>query len=196
MHSATNTATGIPTDQGSICRYLERTGVAKESRLFQDSLQFEQLLANCTAARLEEAVPAEMMQMFTDAQWSMLLFEFQPSMQLFSSAYDIPQLGRQIENNRQPAVPGAGKGCRWIIFADSDGVLIRSASILEYAALGLCMERRQFAEVAETLWPEIEPEASHQKLTEVLLGWLDEGLVIDAGVPIPEGARFEQEQEQ
>jgi hypothetical protein len=193
MSSASNTATGKPANQGSICRYLQQVGVPIEAKLFQDSRQFEKLLANCTGAHLEEAVPAEMMQMFTDAQWSMLLFEFQPSLQLFSSDYDIPRLRQQIDNNLQTVVPEAGAVSHWLLFSDSDGILIRPASPLEHSALSLLKERRQFAQVAESLWPETGSEESHQKLTELLLGWLDEGLIIDAGVPIPEGARFEQE---
>jgi len=172
--------------------YLQHQGLATDHELYIDNLGFEKALKKCTGSALEEAVPAEMMQLFSDAQWNQLLFEFQPSMQIFSSEYDIPQLRQRIERGEMPAIPAAGELAHWLVFRDDKGELVRPLSPREYRCLTEACNGREFASIAAMVWPALDTESAHRKLTEILLGWLNEGLVTDAGVPLPADAEFEQ----
>ncbi len=68
--------------------------------------------------------------------------------------------------------------------------MVRPMDKVERDALNRAVSGENFADMAAALWPAMETEAAHHRMTELLLRWLEEGLVIDAGVPIPEGAEI------
>ena len=137
---------------------------------------------------LEEAVPPEMMQVFSDEQWPALLFEFQPSLRIFSACRDVVSLHRS--GGAKKTTAKAGPVRHWLIFRRVDEQLVRPMDDTEYRAIALARSRCCFSVIADSIWPELEVEVRHAKMTEVLLRWLAEGLVIDAGVPLPEGAEI------
>lgn len=151
---------------------------------------FEACLAESLAAPVEEAVPAEMMQVFSDEQWPALRFEFQPSLRVFSARRDVVGWSREAHGSGPGRVPEAGDERRWLIFRRDAEQLVRPLAPAEREALGLALSGMDFATIAASLWPDGETGTNHHRLTEILLGWLAEGLVIDAGVPLPEDAEL------
>ena len=151
---------------------------------------FEACLEHSRTAPLEEAVPAEMMQVFSDDQWPELLFEFQPSLQIFTARRDVVGWYRTRDRDAQSAPPERGKERAWLVFRQVDEQLIRPLEELERSALTLAQSGVNFAGLALQLWPRLDTAAAHHNMTELLLRWLDEGLVIDAGVPVPEDAEY------
>ncbi len=151
---------------------------------------FNACLAASRAAGMEEAVPADMMQVFSDEQWPELLFEFQPSLQLFTARRDIVRWSRRKDQGEKTPLPESGAESAWVIFLRGDEQLVRPLGESEHEALKLARSGMNFAGMAAALWPDDETEAAHHRMTELLLRWLDEGLVIDAGVPLPADAEY------
>ncbi len=149
--------------------------------------RLEEVLAASRAAPGEEPVPAEMMEVFSDEQWPDLLFEFQPSLQIFSACRDIVAVyrGAVMDGDLPPGPPR-----HWLVFTRDDEQLLRPVGEREYRAFTMAKSRHDFATMAAALWPERDTEGQHSAMTEMLLGWLGEGLVIDAGVPLPADAEF------
>lgn len=121
-----------------------------------------------------EAVPPHMMELFTDQQWPDLVFQLQPSLRLVT-------------------VPGGGQqdDAGWVVFRRADESLARPADSPEFQGLLLIASGASFDRVASALWPDSPVEARYERLTAHLLSWLEEGLIVDAGVPLPPDAEFE-----
>ncbi len=164
-----------------------------ETALLTDVRHFLSAVESVSQAAMEEAVPAEMMQVFTDEQWSALLFEMQPGTTLFSSEYDIAGLHQNWIETGDLVLPHKSDQYHWLLFQDREGLIVRMLNLDEYRAIEMAIGGRSFSEIAAALWPELEAENAHHKMTEMLLVWLQDGLVIDAGVPLPADAEFEQE---
>ena len=62
---------------------------------------------------------------------------------------------------------------------------------VEYQALSRAQNKEPFNQIAKSLWPNVPPSKSQEMLTEIILQWLGQKLIIDAGVPIPQDAEFE-----
>jgi len=164
-----------------------------EAKLLSDTQRFLSAIEMISQATVEEAVPAEMMQVFTDEQWTALLFELQPGTTLFSSDYDIAGLHQNWIETGALVLPEQGDEYQWLLFQDPEGMVVRLLSPEEYRALEMAVDGRSFSEMAAALWPALENQEAHHKMTEMILVWLEDGLIIDAGVPLPEDAEFEQE---
>ena len=134
----------------------------------------------------EESVPVEMMQVFSDDQWPELLVECQPSLNVFSANHDVVTLHREGRGARDR--PATSPRLHWLLFTRGDEQLVRPLDPTEYQAMEMARTGSSFSDMASALWPERETEQRHAAMTEILLGWVQEGLVIDVGVPIPEGA--------
>jgi hypothetical protein len=159
-----------------------------EETTTQALARLESTLAASCAAPFEEAVPAEMMQVFSDDQWPLLLFEFQPSMRIFSAHRDIVAVHRG--DDVMEGDPPAGALRHWLIFATDKEQLVRPLDAEEHRAITMARSRKDFATMAAALWPQRDEEGQLSAMTELLLRWLAEGLVIDAGVPLPEDAEI------
>ena len=176
-----------------IVRYLDSLGVAGDNPIGASILEFETVLQSTMQIMFEEAVPAEMMQMFSDQQWPELIFEFQPSLRILSSTVDLVQFRRQVEAGNQPELPHAGQINHWMVVRDQQGQLVKPLPEQQVMAIARLQERHNFDEVAALLWPQLDVESRHSNMTNMLLSWLQDGLIIDAGVPLPADAEFEPE---
>ena len=136
----------------------------------------------------EESVPVEMMQVFSDDQWPELLVEFQPSLKVFSANHDVVTLHREGRGARD--MPATSPRLHWLLFTRGDEQLVRPLDPTEYQAMEMARTGSSFSDMASALWPERETEQRHAAMTEILLGWVQEGLVIDVGVPIPDNAEI------
>ena len=171
---------------------LKSSQIPVDEALLHDVTHFLKVIDRAAKTPLEEAVPAEMMQMFTDEQWQDLLFEFQPGATLFSSCYDVATLHQGwMESGEVSAQQPAEEQHNWVIFSDKEGLLVKMLNPDEFEGLCLAADGKTFSEIAAAIWPELQTEESHKKLTEMVLAWLDDELVIDAGVPLPDDAEFE-----
>ncbi|MBX2869816.1 MAG: hypothetical protein KTR18_14145 [Acidiferrobacterales bacterium] len=171
---------------------LKSSDVPVEEEFLHDVTQFLAAIDRAANMPLEEAVPAEMMQVFTDDQWLDLLFEFQPGATIFSSGYDIATLHQGwMESGELLARQPVGDQYNWVIFSDTEGLVVKMLISEEFKALSLATNGKTFSEIAMFVWPELSEEASHEEMTRLVLAWLSDGLIIDAGVPLPEDARFE-----
>ncbi len=173
-------------------KYLDDLSVDRTDPVYLAVEKLEMILQQSADAVWEEAVPAEMMQMFSDEQWPNLLFQFQPSMWVFEIDFALIEFRQAVEKGIRPDLPQRQESRHWLVFCDQDGQLLRAMDQLEYQAISLANRGMEFAAIARELWPDIAAEQQQSQLTEILLVWLGEGLVIDAGVALPEDAEFEQ----
>jgi len=132
-------------------------------------------VADIATVPVEEAVPAHMMELFSDQQWPLLIFQLQPSLRLITTGAD----------------DSGGPTRRWVIFGRDGEQLVRPAEEEDYRGLEQLGAGVSFDRVSRALWPDCAGMARHERLTALLLGWLEEGLIIDAGVPLPDDAEFE-----
>ena len=159
--------------------------------LISDTSHFLSLLDALAQSHLEEAVPEEMMSVFSDEQWPQLLFELQPGSTVFQSEYNIVAFHQNWMKSGELNLPKFGSPLYWLVSIDNEGVFIRKLNIAEYQALEMVINGSDFSSIGSALWPELAAEKQQQKMKEMLKVWLDEGLVIDVGVPIPLDAKFE-----
>ena len=171
--------------------------INEDESLYRELVKFEELISDSAKEREEESVPAEMMEMFSDEQWPALLFELQPSFRLFETHYDVIKLRNNLKRQSKDSIEkgllinSESENKKNIgIFRQQNEIVIWEINILEQKALKLLMARKPFNEVAEKLWSNDTVEISHQNLTTLLLSWLQLGLIIDVGVPIPDDAEF------
>ena len=172
---------------------LEELSPSVPEALMQDTRNFLSAVDAVAQSNLEEAVPAEMMQMFTDEQWAQLLFEFQPGATLFASDYDVASLHQSWMETKTLVLPEASDQSYWLIFADQEGMIVRMLIPQEYQGLEMAANGLSFSEIASELWSDLGVEKAHHEMTEMLLGWIEDGIIIDAGVPLPDDAEFEKE---
>lgn len=140
---------------------------------------------------VEEPVPAEMMEMFTDEQWPALLFELQPGARLIASQFDVAATHRHWLEHGELGIGEQQEMLHWIVYSDDEGQLIRQLDDREFTGLRMALEGKSFETMACGLWPELASPGAHHKMTEMVIGWLNDQLIIDAGVPLPEDAEFE-----
>ena len=175
--------------------YLETLNLNQSDGFRQSLAQLEEAIRFSSGANIEEAVPAEMMAVFSDEQWPELLFAFQPSLRLLSSEYDLIGFRQQLLKGEKPGVPQKQRRQDILIYRDDEGLVMRAALAPENVALRLAVERNSFSVVAGRVWPELQDEEQQHKMTEQVIAWLHGGLIIDVGVPIPEDAEFETEEQ-
>lgn len=152
--------------------------------------QLEKLLKESMAAPLEEAVPANMMEVFSDEQWPQLLFEFQPSLRILAAHWDVVSYRQEIEAGRVPVALPPGQLRHWLIFRNDMEQLVRPLDALEHRALTCAIAGSNFAALADLMWPGLEVQQRQHRMTSLLLNWISEGLIIDAGVPLPDDAEY------
>ena len=154
--------------------------------------QLEALIAELSRQAELEAVPAHMMEVFSDDQWPQLLFQLQPTVSVLRSDTDL------VRRYREHTEAGLGDADRtdpyhWLIRVQGGETLIRDLTPLEFELVSAAMNGASFDQLSLIGWPATEEADRHHAMTEVLLGWLGEGLIVDAGVPLPEGAEFEDD---
>ena len=147
-------------------------------RSLPESVQYA--VAGASTQPVLEGVPSHMMELFTDAQWPELVFQLQPSLRLV-----------ETENGSISDKSSSDQPVSWVVFKTSAEVLVRPAIGRDIEGLSLIMAGKNFDQVAAALWPNQLRSRQRSGLTDLLFRWLEEGLITDAGVPIPKDARFE-----
>ena len=174
--------------------YLHTLNLDDSDDFYRAMGRLEESLRFSSKTKIEEAVPAEMMEVFSDAQWPELLFEFQPSLRLFDCEYDLIDFRGRLGRGESPRIPEKQGIHNILVYRDQEGLAMRTVMEPEISALRMAMQGIQFSKIADSIWPRLEAELRCHKMTELVIIWLNSGLIIDAGVPIPEGAKYEVEQ--
>lgn len=179
--------------ESPLLKALDALGKSSRDVVYVEAEKFEALLQNSARMPQLEAVPPDMMELFTDQQWPQLVFQFQPSLRLFEGVNDVVSLRQQAESSIRLDLTAQGEQYHWLVFCRQQEQLIRSARPREYQGLQRARAGENFGAVATALWPEEKQGEGYRRMTDMLLEWLTEGLIIDAGVPLPADARFESE---
>ena len=171
--------------------YISKMGVMTEHPLLRSMLEFESLLRSAQQDLFLEAVPEPMLELFDECQWPQLMLEFQPSLRLYSSQYDVVFLHQALSRGLEPDLPISGDKMHWIIFQVSDETRIRTASVEEMRAIELAKAAANLERLAASLAPVGTGSRVNESMNSLLRGWMHEELIIDIGVPVPEGAEYE-----
>ena len=177
--------------------FLQENWLDKKSPLYLALIGFEKAVATASMIPVEEAVPAEMMAMFSDEQWPELQFELQPSIGLYETCYDLIQL-RCWFRSKGPLQPDSNlmqtvELHTICVFHQEDEIVMHNLSEEERVGLQLISKRKNFGSAAKHIWPHLDQTWQLENMTNQVMTWLQLGLIIDAGVPIPEDAEYEQD---
>lgn len=172
---------------------LDALGISRRDAVYAEAEKFEALLQDSARMPQLEAVPPDMMELFTDQQWPQLVFQFQPSLRLFEASNDVVRLRHQADSLARLDLTAQGEQYHWLVFCRQQEQLIRPVQPREYLGLQRVRAGQNFDAIATALWPEEKQGEGYRRMTDMLLDWLTESLIIDAGVPLPADARFEKE---
>ena len=160
--------------------------------LLAEVLGFEILSVEASHAVDEESVPAEMLEFFSDEQWPELLVLFQPSVRRLKSRYELPAIMTEvcleefkIENIKPQSSPN-----QVLIFKTGNEVVSRYMSLEEASAFDDLLRGKNIETVSQSNEAAKASKDPLGVIVNFLIKWCQEGLVIDVGVPIPEGAEY------
>ncbi|NKB76629.1 MAG: hypothetical protein GKR96_06160 [Gammaproteobacteria bacterium] len=151
-----------------------------------EMLEYEKLLEAVSKIPVEDAVAVEMLQLFSDEQWPELLFEFQGSFRKTSMEFDTVRL-HEKKDKRAFYVPSVPSPADWIVFNQTDCVMVRKITAEESLVIDAIQEGKNIGHISKLMVLEVDD----QKLTKLIAGWLDEGLIIDVGVPMPDDSTYD-----
>jgi len=180
-------------NDSSLVSALDNSSVSVADEFVQEIKNFLTIIDAVAESKVEESVPAEMMQVFTDEQWMELIFEFQAGATLFSANYDVALLHQNWMETAELVAPESEGPFYWLIFKDQEGLIVKMLVPQEFQALDMAANGQSFSKMASSLWPDLVMEDAQHEMTEMLMVWLEDGLIIDAGVPLPEDAEYEQD---
>ena len=160
--------------------------------LVADILRFEIFSLAAARAESEESVPAEMLEFFSDEQWPELLVLFQPSVRRLDSSYDLPQMIAQVCNDDFDIanVEAGTRKNQILVFKKDREVVSRYMPDDEAAVFDGLLKGENVESVSSS--NEMTKAANDPigVMVNFLIKWCQEGLVIDVGVPVPEGVEY------
>jgi len=100
-----------------------------------EMFRFEKALWEIEQIPMEEAVPGDMLTLFSDRQWPELRFEFQPSLRFFELQFDTVRSHAQIAAGGPVALPARATSSTLLIFNDETEVRVRPIEELHRNAI-------------------------------------------------------------
>ena len=170
--------------------YLSKKGISAEHPLLRSMLEFESLLRSSQQDAYLEAVPEPMLELFDAHQWPELIVEFQPSLRLCVSRFDVVSLYQALSHGLKPDLPISGDRLHWIIFQVSDETRIRRASFEEVRTIDLAKSGVNLGRLVASLVTGGDRACGEETMNRLLRGWMHEELIVDVGVLVPEGAEY------
>jgi hypothetical protein len=114
-------------------------------------------------------------------QWARLRFEWHPSVQRLTLAWNVPQLWQALtdEAERPPAELAAAP-VHWLLWRRDLTTCFRSLPQTEAAVLDAARSGWPFAELCELLCDEVGEDEAPAAAASVLRGWVEAGLIVGA----------------
>ncbi|NKB64440.1 MAG: hypothetical protein GKR95_20755 [Gammaproteobacteria bacterium] len=148
-----------------------------------EMLEYEELLDQIVKTPKEEAVPAEMLGLFSEEQWPQLLIEFQPSFHHVQMSFNTVEQYNKISSG-EPGNEPTKQMSQWIIHNDGNSTIVRKITSQQSAIIDGLLAQKNLEQVGEQMGEGITLET-------LIIDWLNQGLIIDIGVPVPDDATYE-----
>ena len=112
-------------------------------------------------------------------QWARLRFEWHPSVQRLTLAWNVPQLWQALtgETERPPAELAAAP-MHWLLWRRELTTCFRSLPQTEAAVLDAARSGWPFGELCELLCDEVGVDEAPAASASLLRGWVDSGLIV------------------
>ncbi|MEQ1598957.1 MAG: DNA-binding domain-containing protein [Methylotenera sp.] len=108
--------------------------------------------------------------------WADLLFQFHPSMQLFTFKWNVLRVWQALNSEESPPkISQIEEPC--VVWRKDLNSHYRSLDLAEYAAIQLVIAGTSFGELCEKMQETATEEAATMQAAQYLSGWLNEGLM-------------------
>ena len=115
-------------------------------------------------------------------QWAQLRFTFHPSLARLALCWNVPQLWQALTTEAErPGVAVAAKPQQWLLWRHELNTYYRSLDDNEAAALDAARSGWPFGELCELLCDALGEQAAAAQAATLLRGWVDCGLISQAG---------------
>ncbi len=139
--------------------------------------RFERYLLSSFDAPDSETVTQSSLQQLPAEQWPQLQLRFHPSLQLFTSEYNVVEIWQSIKAERIPPDPEQ-QPVSWAVWRNRERLTeFSSVDRLEYQLLCLFLQGENFSAAAEITAIQVGEEHAAENLLMMLLGWLERGWV-------------------
>ena len=158
--------------------FLARTEPFNEHGQIPELARFERLLMTAFDAAEANRLPSEALVELPVQDWPDTTLRFHPSMQIFSTAWNVVEMWQAIREEREPPPPIESTN-HWLVWRNS-GRLTEFASItlLETELLQRALQGKNLAELCEFLAEQIEETRVAETFLQIMRSWLSKGLVI------------------
>ena len=114
-------------------------------------------------------------------QWARLRFEWHPSVQRLTLAWNVPQLWQALTDEAErPPAELAATPVHWLLWRRGLTTCFRSLPQTEAAVLDAARSGWPFAELCELLCDEVGEDRAAAASASLLRGWVDTGLIVRA----------------
>ena len=109
--------------------------------------------------------------------WPNTVLRFHPSMQIFTSRWNVVEIWRAIREQKQPPGPVESKNS-WLVWRNSARLTeFKSVSDLEAKLLKYSLEGQNLAELCEFLVTRVEENSVAVTLITIIKSWFAKGIV-------------------
>ena len=151
--------------------------------LMMEMVALTEVIHGLSDIEQEEGVPAEMLGLFEEKQWPALIVEFQPSMRIVELKFNTMEQHKNLAETGRGVMVEASPG-HWLLYNKEGSLMIRQLRALDSQIITTLKGSADMSKVAT------EAAIHHDILKTKVIEWMNEALIIDIGVPIPENAEF------
>ena len=147
--------------------------------LIAEMTEFEWALRDAFDAQDVDPATADIMQTIEPEQWATVVFTLHPSVRLIYLNWNIPPLWQAIDEEAEPMAPEQNEyPMSWLIWRNNLQTFYRSLEVDEAWGLQMTLAGGSFADLCAGLTEWIDEEHAATRAAGLLMGWIDEGLVV------------------
>ena len=151
--------------------------------LMMEMVLLTKVIDSLIGVKEEEGVPAEMLGLFEEQQWPQLIVEFQPCMRIIEFKFNTMKQHKNLAETGLGVAVEEAPG-HWLLYNKDANLMIRRLNPMDNQIISELKGAADMSHVVQ------ETGIAHDTLKTKLVEWMNEGLIIDIGVPIPEGAEY------
>ncbi|MDB6061630.1 MAG: hypothetical protein JWM78_1733 [Verrucomicrobiaceae bacterium] len=164
-----------------LCEFIRTTPPYCEHLDLYELAHFEWTLCHAFDAVQKKLLSANYFAALLPEQWTDLLLEFAPSLQIIALSTNTPQLWRALNaDENPPAVVAQDIAQPWLVWRQQLKLMFRPATPLEVTALAHFQQGYSFSAVCELLSNYLPEQQVPAQAVGLLQQWLQDELIVAA----------------
>lgn len=157
--------------------FLARTEPFLEHGQISELARFERLLMTAFDAAEANRIPSEALAELPIQDWPDTTLRYHPSMQIFSTEWNVVEMWQAIREEREPPPPVA-RANQWLVWRNSVRLTeFTSMTGLEAELLQKALQGKNLAELCEFLAEHIEESSVAETFLRIMRSWLGKGII-------------------